>query len=480
MDLREQIPKPPPTAQRQTDAGSLQTSHGASLVSAPTCGLQCLSRGDSRRAVCSIGARIQNHSRISRSTPTVEGSLTGRGPSSRKGSVEAHRSVATRMQSMAIATAGIRRPMLPHPALPRRIPQPAACIGKSRVGFQLFRSDYLLMNCSWRGVAVDCNNPHVHVMNASWLIVTIAVAVGAILCADSDLQTFWLDKLAGAPGAGSMEGRAIWITGASSGIGEALALEYAGTNATLVLSARRRDRLELVAAAAMSAGATEVHVVPLDVVAVLAGDRPGDRASSFEQTVADVLAKVGRLDVLVLNAGGTKRGLAEEMALSDTRRLLELNFFAVVEHARAALPALRASRGQLVITSSFTGKLGSPISAAYSATKHALQGYFGAMRGEVKDVDITLLCPGPVASEIAEAAGVKESNANKMPAARAARLMHTAIHHRLYETWISPHPAMHWLYVGQMAPDLAAWYTKYNVGPKRVEAFKSGGAGGFV
>ena len=65
MDLREQIPKPPPTAQRQTDAGSLQTSHGASLVSAPTCGLQCLSRGDSRRAVCSIGARIQNHSRIS-------------------------------------------------------------------------------------------------------------------------------------------------------------------------------------------------------------------------------------------------------------------------------------------------------------------------------------------------------------------------------------------------------------------------------
>lgn len=318
------------------------------------------------------------------------------------------------------------------------------------------------------------------VMNASWLIVTIAVAVGAILCADSDLQTFWLDKLAGAPGAGSMKGRVLWITGASSGIGEALALEYAGTNATLVLSARRRDRLELVAAAAMSAGATEVHVVPLDVVAVLAGDRPGDRASSFEQTVADVLSKVGRLDVLVLNAGGTKRGLAEQMALSDTRRLLELNFFAVVEHARAALPALRASRGQLVITSSFTGKLGSPISAAYSATKHALQGYFGAMRGEVKDVDITLLCPGPVASEIAEAAGVKESNANKMPAARAARLMHTAIHHRLYETWISPHPAMHWLYVGQMAPDLAAWYTKFNVGPKRVEAFKSGGAGGFV
>lgn len=139
MDLREQIPKPPPTAQRQTDTGSLQTSHGASLVSASRCGLQCWSRGDSRRAVCSIGARIQNHSRISRSTPTVEGSLTARGPSSRQGSVEAHRSVATRMQSTAIATAGIRRPMLPQPALPRRIPQPGRLYREISRGFSTFR-----------------------------------------------------------------------------------------------------------------------------------------------------------------------------------------------------------------------------------------------------------------------------------------------------------------------------------------------------
>ena len=71
MDLREQIPKPPPTAQRQTDAGSLQSSQGASLVSAPRCGLQCWGRVDSRRAVCSIGARVQNHNRISRTQHTI-------------------------------------------------------------------------------------------------------------------------------------------------------------------------------------------------------------------------------------------------------------------------------------------------------------------------------------------------------------------------------------------------------------------------
>ena len=66
--------------------------------------------------------------------------------------------------------------------------------------------------------------------------------------------------------------------------------------------------------------------------------------------------------------------------------MFELNFFAVVEHTRAALPALKASRGQIVATSSFTGKIGTPVSSTYSATRHALQGYFGALRGEVPEV----------------------------------------------------------------------------------------------
>lgn len=97
----------------------------------------------------------------------------------------------------------------------------------------------------------------------------MVAGLAAILCDDADLQTFWLDLLRGPTGAGSMGGKVVWITGASSGIGEALSYEYAATNATLVLSARRVSRLEEVAEAARAAGAAAVHVVPMDVVAVL-------------------------------------------------------------------------------------------------------------------------------------------------------------------------------------------------------------------
>jgi len=224
------------------------------------------------------------------------------------------------------------------------------------------------------------------------------------LCADADLQTFWLDLVRGPPGLGSMGGKVVWITGASSGIGEALAYEYAATNATLVLSARRVHRLQAVAETATAAGAAAVHVVPLDVVAVLTEQR------AFQEVVEQVVTKTKRLDMLVLNAGATQRSTAEEMPLSAARSLMELNFYAVIEHARAALPALRHSRGQIAVMSSFTGKIGAPVSSVYSASKHALQGYFGALRGEVPEIDITMLCPGPVASEIAKAAGVQEDN----------------------------------------------------------------------
>ena len=151
----------------------------------------------------------------------------------------------------------------------------------------------------------------------------------------------------------------VWITGASSGIGEALALEYAATNATLVLSARREERLKRVAAEALALGASAAHVLPLDVVGVLArgGDNAATAGNAFDEAVAQVLGMAQRVDVLVLNAGATQRSLAEDTSLSATRKLMELNFFGVIEHARAALSALRRSKGHIVVVSSFTGTI---------------------------------------------------------------------------------------------------------------------------
>ncbi len=227
----------------------------------------------------------------------------------------------------------------------------------------------------------------------------VAVLVAVLGVADADLNLFLITAITGVP-AGAYANKVVWITGASSGIGEALAYKLALSNATLVLSARRQSRLEKVLSECLSLGASADSIIqPLDVV---------ESVSEMDAVVSGVLAKMSRLDVLVLNAGATQRALAIDTPLSKVRSLFELNFFGAVEHARAALPALASSGGQIVVTSSFTGKLGTPVSTAYSATKHALQGYFGGMRAEVPaDVAITIVCPGPVQSEIAQAAGVQ-------------------------------------------------------------------------
>ena len=294
----------------------------------------------------------------------------------------------------------------------------------------------------------------------------VAILTGLLALADADITAFVLTALLGVP-AGAYSGKVVWITGASSGIGEALAYEFARMNATLVLSARREERLVAILQRCKEMGAGKASIVePIDVAASM------DR---LDAVVQGVLAKTARLDVVVLNAGATQRGLAIDTPLAKVRQLFELNFYAAIEHARAALPALEKSGGQLVVTSSFTGKLGTPVSTAYSATKHALQGYFGGMRAEVaKDVTITIVCPGPVVSEIALAAGVEEAAGNKMPTPRAAELMLVSIYYRLFEVWISPHPPLLFLYLGQFCPSLTAYLSAHGPGRSRVAAFKAG------
>jgi len=296
--------------------------------------------------------------------------------------------------------------------------------------------------------------------------VAIAVAivlVALLLIADADFTTI-IASLVGTP---AYSGKVVWITGASSGIGKALAYQLAAANATLILSARREDRLRAVLEDCLRLGAGPASMIQvLDLRESIA-----DMALVVDGTITRV---GGRLDVLVLNAGATQRSLAVDMPLDKVRGLFELNFFAAVEHARAALPRLSRD-GQLVVTSSFTGKIGTPVSTAYSATKHALQGFFSGLRAELPPGQgVTIVCPGPVRSEIAEAAGFQEADENKMPADRAASLMLAAMWHRLYESWISPHPPLLFLYLGQYLPGLVTLLSERGPGRSRVAAFKAG------
>lgn len=184
----------------------------------------------------------------------------------------------------------------------------------------------------------------------------------------------------------------IWITGASSGIGEALAMDAARRGAKLVLTARRVEELERVRAACPDPA--RVVLLPLDLMAFDA-----------EAAVASATTAFGRIDVLVNNAGRSQRSLLVDTSMDVYRQLMELDYFAPVALTRALVPQMRARRaGQVVMISSIAGRIGAPLRTGYSAAKHALAGFTEAARAELwrDGLRFTTVYPGYVRTAIAQ------------------------------------------------------------------------------
>jgi short-subunit dehydrogenase len=182
-------------------------------------------------------------------------------------------------------------------------------------------------------------------------------------------------------------GQVVWITGASSGIGEASAFAFAHEGARLVLSSRRTAELERVRRAC--ARPNEHVVLPLDLT----------RGETFSAAVAAVLAQCGRIDVLVNNGGVSQRALAVDATETVERALRAVDYFGPVALTKSVLPAMRARRaGHIVVVSSVMGYLGTPGRSTYAAAKHALHGYFDSLRAELwrEGIRVTLVCPGYV------------------------------------------------------------------------------------
>lgn len=187
-----------------------------------------------------------------------------------------------------------------------------------------------------------------------------------------------------------LRGSVVWITGASSGIGEALALQASERGAKLILSARRAEELERVRAAC--ACPEQVALLPLDLTSFDAVRAAQAAAATF-----------GPVDILVNNAGISQRSLLVDTQLSTYRTLFELDFFAVVALTCAVVPAMRARGvGQVVVVSSITGKVAVPLRTGYSAAKHALQGFMDAARAELQrdGLVFTTVCPGFVRTNL--------------------------------------------------------------------------------
>jgi short-subunit dehydrogenase len=192
----------------------------------------------------------------------------------------------------------------------------------------------------------------------------------------------------------SLAGKTVWITGASSGLGEALAHRFAQRGARLLLSARRVERLEGVKSALLS---HDVELLPLDLA---------DHASLADK-VNQALLRMGRIDVMVHNAGVGQRGLVSENSFAVDRHLIDVNFLGPVALTKALLPSMLAARtGHFVVISSVLGLMSMKRRAGYCASKHALHGYFNALRAEVDElgVRVLLVCPGHIDSEFSQQA----------------------------------------------------------------------------
>jgi len=189
----------------------------------------------------------------------------------------------------------------------------------------------------------------------------------------------------------SYNGKVVWITGASSGIGEALAYALAATGAKLVLSARNEKRLDEVR---LGCPSPDSHLVlPLDL----------ERSGDFDSCARTVHDRYGRIDVLVNNGGISQRSLAADTNMETVRRIMETDFFGAVALTRAVLPAMfRQNSGHIVVVSSLMGKFSTPLRSASAAAKHARHGFFNSLRAEVRDrgIKVAIVCPGFIHTNI--------------------------------------------------------------------------------
>jgi short-subunit dehydrogenase len=190
----------------------------------------------------------------------------------------------------------------------------------------------------------------------------------------------------------SLEGRRIVLTGASEGIGRALALELAGRGARLALAARDAARLEELARECRARGG-EAIAVPTDVTNEV------DCGWLIEQS----LQSLGGIDVLVHNAGITMWSRFDAIAdLEIFERVMQVNYLAPVRLTSLALPHLRQSKGLIVAVASLAGFTGVPERTGYAASKHAMVGFFESLRIELagSGVDVSIIAPDFVVSEI--------------------------------------------------------------------------------
>ncbi|HEU5145438.1 MAG TPA: SDR family oxidoreductase [Chryseosolibacter sp.] len=191
----------------------------------------------------------------------------------------------------------------------------------------------------------------------------------------------------------SLRDKVIWLTGASSGIGEALAYALSAKGARLILSARRKEELERVKGNCIASAQPCISILPLDL----------SQGETLKLSTNAAIQLFGHVDMLINNGGISQRSLVVNTTLDVDRRIMEVNYFGAVALTKYLLPHfIERKSGHFVSVTSVTGKFGTPYRSGYAASKHALHGFFDAVRAEhhKDNIRVTMVCPGFVHTPI--------------------------------------------------------------------------------
>ncbi|MEN2282110.1 SDR family oxidoreductase [Algoriphagus sp. SE2] len=233
------------------------------------------------------------------------------------------------------------------------------------------------------------------------------------------------------------QNKIIWITGASSGIGEEMCYQFSALGAKLIISARNEGKLKRVNAQ-LPRNPGSAKVLPLDL----------EKLSELPDKVHEAISYLGKIDFLINNAGMAVRDFAKNTELEIDQKLMNINYFGSVALTKGLLPYFESQKsGHIVVISSLSGKYGVPKLAAYAAPKHALHGFYDSLRNEIVDsgIYISVIIPGIIQTEItAHAVLGKGENYGKVetaflkayPVEKAVKKMIGAIQKRSEEYYV--------------------------------------------
>ena len=253
------------------------------------------------------------------------------------------------------------------------------------------------------------------------------------------------------------DNKVVWITGASSGIGEATAYRFAREGARVIVTALEADLLENVVARCKELGSPDAAALPFDL----------SKSDELDTLAEAAWNRFGHIDILYNNAGISQRGTTVETEMRVIRKVMDIDYYAPVILTKNILPRMIGQGGgQLVVTTSIAGRFGFPLRCAYSSAKHALYGFFETVQAETYDdnIRVTIVCPGRVQTNISKYALEKDGRQHgKMDAGQAggvtsqqaADKIVRAVYRKKREVMVGRYELL-MAYIKQFFPGLAA------------------------